>query len=295
MEWLTALSLTMGLELRKREKENQKFRQFLADRQKDLGAAISELAEITTNLIVECGPIGLDPEFVEEVKLAPFYAIGEVLSAQGEIFPEQEAILKIIFSNIDPIYNYAQFIEAVIHRTGVYQEYRGVVGLQKEECGSLWLTLFELIYRSRMIETFQHIDNQLSLIVTHFAYLGNSNTSFAKPICDRILDCLNYHINAYQQTPYIHALMLLQNELLEKRGLAIEKHFFQRDEKLIQYGRNYYVFRVYEKTSQAYLGKFAVRRIKSVNGKLDYKNDGDQILVWNETAGSYEVFYQELL
>lgn len=295
MEWLTALGFATGWELRKQEKENQKYQQFWADRRKDLGAAISELTEITTNLIVECGPIGLASEFVEEVKLAPFYAMGEVLSAQGEIFPEQEAPLKIMFANIDPIYNYAQFIEAVIYRTGVYQEYWDMVGLGKEECGSLWLTLFELIYRSRMIETFQHIGDQLFLIVINFAYLGDPNNSFAKPICDRILNRLNHHVNAYQETPYIHALMLLQNKLLENRGLAIEKHLFQQDEKLIQNGRSYYVFSVYEKNAQAYCGKFAVRKIKSANGKLDYKNDGDQILFWNETTGSYEMFYQELL
>ena len=41
-------------------------------------------------------------------------------------------------------------------------------------------------------------------------------------------------------------------------------------------------------------GKFAVRKIKTVNGKLDYQNDGDQILIWNETTGAYELFYQEV-
>ena len=168
--WLTALGFVMGREFRKQKRAEQECLQFLADRREGLGAAISELSEITTNLIMECGPIGLDAEFIEEVKLAPFYAMGEVLSAQGKVFPEQEAVLKIMFANIDPIYNYSQFIEAAIHRTGVYQEYWGVVGLKKEECGSLWLTLFELIYRTRLVDTIQELDNQLSLIVINFAY-----------------------------------------------------------------------------------------------------------------------------
>lgn len=297
--WLKTLPITIMWGLRRREKENQKRRQFLAERREDLGAAISELAEITSKLITECGPVGLGPEFVEKAKLLPFYAMGEVLSAQGEIFPEQKAVLEITLTNLNPMYNFAQFTEAAIHRTGVYQEYWDVVGLGKEACGSLWLTLFELVYRSRMIEAVQQIDNQLSYIVISFAYLRDTDVSIAestaKHICDRILDCINHHVNAYQQTPYIHALMLLQKMLLEKRELAIEKHFFLQDEEFVQDGRSYYVFGVYEKFSQNYCGKFAVRKIKSINGKLDYQNDGDQILVWNETTDNYEVFYQELL
>ncbi len=294
MDWLTAFGFTMGWELHKQKKAEQKYQKFLADRRNGLADAVSELTEITTNLVLECGPIGLDGGFIEELKLAPFYAMGEVLSAQGEVYSAQEVVLKIMFANMDPIYNYAQFTEAVIHRTGVYEEYWNIVGLKKEECGTLWLTLFELIYRSRMIEAMQKIVDQLCLIVAHFSYLGNPDATFAKPICDRILDRLNHHVNAYQQTPYIHALMLLQNMLLEKRQLPIESHFFQREENLLQDGRVYYVFRVYEKSSEAFCGKFAVRKIKTVNGELDYRNDRDQILVWNEAADRYEQFYREL-
>lgn len=159
MDWLTAFGFTMGRELRKRKKAEEKYQDFLTDRRNGLAGAVSELTETITNLAMECGPIGLGKEFIEEVKLVPFYAMGEVLSAQGEIYPEQEAVLKIMFANFDPIYNYAQFTEAAIHRTGIYEEYWNIVGLKKEECGTLWLTLFELIYRSRMIETFQKIDD----------------------------------------------------------------------------------------------------------------------------------------
>lgn len=293
MEWLTALALAFSLESREQKKEDKKRRQFLESRRKDLGAAVSELTETISNLIMECGPIGLGPQFVEQVKLAPFYAIGEVLSAQGDIFPEQESCLKIMFANIDPIYNYAQFTEAAIHHTGVYQEYKTLAALENNECGSLWLTLFELIYRSRLTSVCQKLDDQLSLIVINFANLGIPDSPFAEIICNRILNNINYHIKAYQQTPYIHALMLLQVELLEKRELAIEKHFFIQGEKIVHNCREYYVFAVYEKRSQNYCGKFAVKEIRTVNGKLDYQNDDDHILVWNESADSYEVFYQE--
>lgn len=137
MNWLISLASAMGWGLRKQEKVEQQYQDFLADRRKDLGSAVAELMEIITNLVVECGPIGLDEKFVEEVKLAPFYAMGEVLSVQGEVFPEQEVALKILFANLDPIYNYAQFTEAVIRRTDIYEEYWNVVGLKKEECGTL--------------------------------------------------------------------------------------------------------------------------------------------------------------
>lgn len=89
--------------------------------------------------------------------------------------------------------------------------------------------------------------------------------------------------------------MLLQKMLLEKNKLSIEAHFFQREENIVYDGRIYYVFRVYEKSSQTFCGKFAVRKIKVANGSLDYRNDGDQILVWNEVTSNYELFYQELL
>lgn len=291
--WINSLMFAVGLEVHKRRKEEQVRQKFLSERRENLAAAVAELADLTGHLVEVCGPIGLDKSFVEDTKLAPFYAMGEVLSAQGEVYPEQEPVLKIMFNNLNPRYNYAQFTEAVIHRAGVYSEYRDVVNITEEACGSLWLTLFELIYRSREIDICQKIMDQMHLIVINFAYLGDPHTLLPEAICKRIMDGINYHVNAHQQTQYIHAIMLLQNMLLERKRLAISDHLFQRDDDIVHEERRYYVFRVYQKHTYEFCGKYAVREIAIRDGKLDYEQDGDKILVWNADEETYDVFYQE--
>lgn len=293
MGWFESICLAFAWEQHKERKREKEEQDFLTERRKDLGAAISELSEITTNLIEICGPIGLSVEFIEEVKLAPFYAIGEVLSVQGKVYPEQETLLKIMLANINPVYNYAQFTEAAIHRTGVFKEYWNVVGVDKNTCGSLWLTLFELMYRSQKIDAFQSLGDQLHLIVINFALLGDRYATLHYPVCSRITECMNYHANSYQQTPYIHALMLLQKKLFEIKALPIESHFFQQDQTYLHNGRNYYIFRVYEKSSYTFCGSYAVKEIRTIDGNLDYSGDFDEILLRNEATGGYDPFYLE--
>lgn len=293
MGWFESICLGLAWERHKNRKEEKEKQDFLAERLNGLGAAISELSEVTTSLTEICGPIGLHVAFIEEVKLAPFYAIGEVLSAQGQVYPEQEKVLKSMLTNMNPVYNYAQFTEAAIHRTGVFKEYWEVVGIDKKTCGSLWLTLFELMYRSRQVDAFQSLINQLHLIVVNFALLGDRYATLPYPICSRITECMNYHVNAYQQTPYIHALMLLQKKLFEIKELSIESHFFLQDESCLQNGRNYYIFKVYEKSSYAFCGSYAVKEIRTIDGKLDYSCDLDEILLRNEATGVYDPFYLE--
>lgn len=191
------------------------------------------------------------------------------------------------------MYNYSQYTQAVINRTGVYEAYWDIIGLEENKCGSFWLTLFELFYRTRQLDTLQTIDDQLSLMVANFAFLGDPDSPFPESICKRILSNLNKHVSTYQQTPYIHALLLLQTILLEQRNLAIEAHFLLRDTDIIQDKRTYYVFDVYEKATQTFCGRFAVRALNMANGQLDLKNELDVIMLWDQVKKRYDVIFQE--
>ena len=291
--WFNSLLLALGLQMRREQKAERTRQEFLRQRREELIHAITALQEILATLILESGPIGLPTEIVESTKLVPLYAMGEVLSAQGAVLPEQEAVLKTFITQFNPVYNYAQYIQAVINRTGLYEQYWDILALEEDHCGTFWQTLFELIYRTRLLDAIQTIDNQLSLIVVNFAFLGDPEATIMEPICNRMLNHLNRNVNSCQQTPRIHALMLLQQVLLEQRNLKIEDHFLLEDTDIVQDGRKFYVFTVHEKTSLAFCGKFAVRAIKcTADGRLDYKNDLDVIDRWNDTKHEYELFYQ---
>lgn len=288
-----SLLFSFGIAAQKKRKAEQARQKYLAQRRGGITDAIEKYTEAFSALLLSCGPIGLDAEFVNDAKLAPLYAMGEVLSAQGEVLPEQEMVLKIIFNNFNFNYNYSQYTQAVINRTGVYKSYWDIIGLEENKCGSFWLTLFELFYRTRQLDTLQAIDDQLSLIVANFAFLGDPESPFPESICKRILINLNKHVSTYQQTPYIHALLLLQTILLEQHNLNIEEHFLLRDTDILQDERIYYVYDVYEKATQVFCGRFAVRALNMVDGQLNLKNDLDVIMLWDKDKRKYEVIFQE--
>lgn len=291
--WFDSLAFAFGLAAHDKRKAEQARQKYLAQRREGIADAITAFQNAFSELVLSCGPIGLPAEYVNDAKLVPLYAMGEVLSAQGDVLPEQEMVLKIIFNNFNPTYNYSQYTQAVINRTDVYEAYWDIVGLEENKCGSFWLTLFELFYRTRQLDALQAIDDQLGLIVVNFAFLGDPDSPFPEMICKRIVSNLNKHVSTYQQTPYIHALLLLQTILLEQRDLVIEDHFLLRDTDIVQDERTYYVFDVYKKATQTFCGRFAVRALNMVDGQLDLKNDLDVIMLWDQVKKQYEVIFQE--
>lgn len=292
--WIYSYLFAAGREARKKEKERVKQEAFLREQRVQLRGMFVKLQDEIIELSDACGPIGIPQSFAQDMKLAPLFAIGQVLSVQGMIYPEQETELKLFLSNVVPAYNYAQFTQAVIHRTGVYSEYWETVGLDDRTFGSLWRTIFEMIYRSRRVEASQTLVDCLSFIVIHFSALGDSGVPYAKPICDRILSSMNRYANEYQQTPYIHGLLLLQQELLALSHLEIEEHFFLRKDDLHKETRTFYVFDVYRKTDMEHCGRFAVRALHTkADGMLDFTDDKDLILIWNPAAGAYEKYYED--
>ncbi len=129
--WFSSLAFAFGLQAHKERKAEQARQEYLTQRREGLINAITGLHEVLSTLILGSGPIGLPSEFVEDTKLVPLYAMGEVLSAQGTILPEQEVTLKIFFTHFNPVYNYAQYTQAVINRTGAYEQYWETVALEE--------------------------------------------------------------------------------------------------------------------------------------------------------------------
>lgn len=105
--WFNSLAFVFGMEAHKQKKKRQEEKAFIEERQTDLCNAAEKLFDIIERLATACGPVGLPKDFIEESKLLSLYAIGEVLSAQGGIVPEQEAYLKIWMANLNPMFNYA--------------------------------------------------------------------------------------------------------------------------------------------------------------------------------------------
>ena len=89
--------------------------------------------------------------------------------------------------------------------------------------------------------------------------------------------------------------MLLQVKLLGKKHLEIKDHYLVNAENALIDNRLHYVFSVHQKETDAFCGKYAVRKIKIRDGKLDYEKDGDLILEWNPATNAYDQFYRELL
>lgn len=291
--WRNAFLITLGWSAHKQKKAEQEHQAFLTEQRDCLVTAMMDLQEVIDQVVTECGPIGLSADFVEKMKLVPLYAIGEVLSAQGIVCPEQEIFLKIWITNINPMYNYAQFTQATIQRTGIYNDFQSITGLEKDMCGSFWFIFFELIYRSRLSDMMQKLIDQLGKIIWHFSLLSNNDAPFAEPIYSRIVTCFNFWINAYQQTPYIHALMLLQKTLFDKSGIPIETQLLLREADIEQDNRDFFVFSVFEKVSNRFQGKFAIKALKVINGELDFEHDTDKILFWQEAVHGFELFYEE--
>lgn len=292
--WFNSLAFVFGMEAHKQKKKRQEEKAFIEERRTDLCNAAEKLFDIIERLVTACGPVGLPKDFVEESKLLSLYAIGEVLSAQGKIVPEQEVYLKIWMANLNPMFNYAQFTQAAIHRTGVYERFQEIMGLTARTCGSFWKTLFETMYRSRLIDLFQEIGDCLTITVWNFSYLAGRTTLLAEPIGKRIRKDMEYWANTYQQTPYIHALMLLQVMLRDKKDLPIERQLLLRGDDIQRDGRNYFVFGAFERSGESSFGpsfgRYAVRELRSVGEKLD-EHDRDLIFCLKDEG--CEVFYDE--
>ena len=277
------------LQRRKREK----MLAFQQERADTVWKSTSELINLILELSNECGPIGVGADFAKGVQIMPLFAIGEILSAQGQIYPEQEPLLKLLIASLNSAYNYAQFIDITVHRKGPYSAYWEQIGLDQEHCGQTWLTLFEMIYRSRNMEIIQTINLKLTEIAINFELVGLPASVFGKTVSSNLAASLQHHINLYQKTPYIYAILLLQSELLRQRSMAVETHFFIREDGFSQDGREFYVYSVYDKETHTFQGKYAVRRNRDINGYLDYENDKDLITVWDQSQNQFITFYKE--
>lgn len=296
--WFNSLALVFGLARHKEQKKEREQKEFLESRKTDLCAASERLFEEIEQLTTACGPVGLPGDFAEESKLILLYAAGEVLSAQGMAAAEQELFLKIWISHVNPMFNYAQFVQATVFRTGVYEQLQEIIGLSRKICGSFWRTLLEMVYRSRRVDLPQIIGDCLVIIVWNFSYLAGRNPPFAETISKRLFSDLEYWANAYQQTPYIHALMLLQNRLRDEENLDIERQLLLRGDDMQKDTRHFFVFCVFERTGEDFFenfrGEYAVKALRSLGEELDYEHDKDLILHRENSSEEFSVFYDEL-
>lgn len=153
------------------------------------------------------------------------------------------------------------------------------------------------MYRTRLTDLFQEIGDCLIITVWNFSYLAGRTAPFAEPIGKRIAKDMEYWANAYQQTPYIHALMLLQTKLRDKKDLPIERQLLLRGDDIQRDGRDYFVFDAFERSGESSFGpsfgRYAVKGLRSVGEKLDYERDKDLIFCRKDVSQDYEVFYDE--
>lgn len=179
----------------------------------------------------------------------------------------------------------------------MYKQFQEIMGLTARTCGSFWKTLFETMYRTRLTDLFQEIGDCLIITVWNFSYLAGRTAPFAEPIGKRIAKDMEYWANAYQQTPYIHALMLLQTKLRDKKDLPIERQLLLRGDDIQRDGRDYFVFDAFERSGESSFGpsfgRYAVKGLRSVGEKLDYERDKDLIFCRKDVSQDYEVFYDE--
>ena len=240
--------------------------------------AVFELDSLLSNLAFPT-MLAMEQKDLDDLEeLAPLFPISEILSMQGYIGPEQQLFLQDYINLESPRFNLRQFTKAVIEREGVYPEWYALAGLDLTGCGQIWHTLIELICRRRVPEVMQQAVDLLGKILYSFWFLECADMQPAQTCYQNMISRLNLHAERDQKNPYLHAVMLLQNELSKKYG-GMESDFIpmlDSDSACDMNGRAGFHFSVHRKDDTSFIHFYAVRR-------QDFPGEAD--LIWELPAG----------
>lgn len=278
-------------EQRIRDQEQQSSEErakFVRERRAALDGAICEMCGFLSDLY-EPHALGVAREAFEDLsELAPIAPIAGILCAQGSIGAAQSDYLTDYFNVHSSRYNLHQFTKAAVEREGVYARWHTLAALESTFCGQIWHTLIELICRSRDPQLMQKTVNMLGRILHHFSLLDQHDTASARICCGNMVSCLNTCAESDQQTPYLHAVMLLQSELAKKTGGAPQA-FVPCAEEMPAFdmdGRTGAVFFVHRTDDLHFAARYAVR---------DRSTPDDADLIWQLPldGGNPVVFFSE--
>ncbi|MEG1547000.1 MAG: hypothetical protein RR371_07110, partial [Bacteroides sp.] len=234
-------------------------------------------------LVAEAGPIGISTKFFEELKLAPFMAITEVLSDQGNISDMQETVLKSLINQTEPKYNFAQIREAGINRTGIYDEFMLSVGIKNYESGSFWKAVFELIYRTGLNEQLSKILSALAAIGAMFEHINNGDVEANNALTRQFQSAIGQQVMDYQDAPPMHALIIALFKLQELFSIGLSEFYLVAKPNENMENRNYFVYDAYYKSDNKSIGVFAI---------LEESEEEDVlILKWDNEVNHYKTFY----
>lgn len=218
MEWLDRLTISLALTQKQQQKAAQKEKNRVYAHCMELDQAIYDLGKFLSDLCFAHSLSIKQADLDQLQELAPLFPMAEVLSMQGNIGTNQKQFLQSYLNIYPSRYNIAQFTNAAIHRTGMYPKWRTLAGLDENHCGSIWHTVIELICRQRDPQLLQRLVDLLGTIFYRFWLLENATMSLAEVRYGRIISHFNRYAQEDQQTPYLHAVMLLQAQLAEVFG-----------------------------------------------------------------------------
>lgn len=299
MDWGDWLGLGMGMHFMQKDRELQKKKQ-----------AQRELWHIFTTARFEVQRLLLTSwstrqefcanyfeHFPELSALLPLFPVGEVLSLQGYIGEEQRALLQEYLSDEPDLcskFNTGQIIRICVDREGPYQEWKELIGIDEESCGRLWQVLIEMVLRCDRADRMDEIVEYLIMIFHSFASLEGHGDDFWLPTYYQDMTYFNEHSERLQNTPYLHAVLLLQSLLAERSGGNLQDYAPKLSDdspEMLVEDEGCYFFQVYYGEEPLSIRTFAVRKtegsgpdrvweLPSEDGKLI---DGPPVLFFEGT------------
>lgn len=221
------------------------------------------------------------------LELAPLYPMSEVLYLQGYAGKKQEDFLQRYFMKHLPRYSLRQFLQFSIEREGPYEEWYSYCGLDADHCGRIWHTLIELVCRQRDTGKLQTVIDQLGAILYQFSFLEDRETDAEHTCYQQIIRFINQYGTSDQQTPYLHAVMLLQVILAKKLGGQPIAYIpiLVWDEKPDMDGGEGLCFQVKKRNTPHFLRRYAVRTLKTPDDPdliWELPDHGDPVVILNE-------------
>lgn len=277
MDWWTSL-FAIGMHERKQRKEQKKRNEKIAVHRAELIDGIFKLEEVLNDLYYT-NTLAMEQEDLDDLQeLAPLLPMAEILSLQGYIGAEQQCFLRDHLNLKRPRYNLGQFTDIAIKRAEGYSQWYELAELDNGHCGRIWHTLIEEICRQRVPEVMQQVVDHVGAILYHFWFLENEDMTPAQLRYQNFISSINIFAESDQQEPYLHAVMLLQNEMANRYGGTAKDYtpWLDEDEVCDMDGKEGYKFSVHKTGDYGFIHFCAVRK---------REKRGDPDLIWELPAG----------
>jgi len=188
-----------------RETEVKEERQalFFQKCREDFAAAAADLHGSIIGISEGANPCDIPAEILDGSAMLPVYAFKKVLEVQGGCPTlEQDELLDLFFSRIDPEFTKYEFLASLSSNNRVSQRMGALVGISDSFAGEFWVTLFKAINVTNGDEkVLSKITVPFSTLVICFAILGKLQSQFGVSICEDFVNAVYKQIIKCRSLP----------------------------------------------------------------------------------------------